>query len=79
MQDCDLDRDGLYIFDLTAPRYPSYGFKLSARDLARFGQLYLDRGRWQGRQIVPGDWIAESTTPRSSAGWGVPMDSFGFL
>lgn len=79
MQDFDLDRDGLYTFDLTAPRYPSYGFKLSARDLARFGQLYLDRGRWQGRQIVPADWIAESATPRSSAGWGGPMDSFGFL
>lgn len=79
MQDFDLYRDGTYTFDPTAPRYPSYGFKLSARDLARFGQLYLDRGRWQGRQILPADWITQSTTPRSSAGWGGPMDSFGYL
>lgn len=39
----------------------NYGFVMSARDLARFGLLYAGGGRWDGRQVVPVDWIAEST------------------
>ena len=30
---------------------------MSARDLARFGQLYLNGGRWNGRQVVPEKWV----------------------
>ncbi|MET0863487.1 MAG: serine hydrolase [Nakamurella sp.] len=37
--------------------------KLTATDMAKLGQLYLDQGRWQGGQIVPADWVAESTGP----------------
>ena len=40
-----------------------WGLHLTSRDLARLGQLYLDRGRWQGQQVVPADWVAESTKP----------------
>ncbi|MGI4903538.1 MAG: serine hydrolase domain-containing protein [Janthinobacterium lividum] len=43
-------------------RYPAYLFRLSARDLARFGWLYLHQGRWQQNQVVPADWVKESTT-----------------
>ena len=35
--------------------------KLSARELARFGQLYLDGGRWKDQQVVPQAWVTEST------------------
>jgi CubicO group peptidase (beta-lactamase class C family) len=41
--------------------HPSYPFKMSARDLARFGQLYLQRGRWNAAQLIPEQWIGEST------------------
>jgi CubicO group peptidase (beta-lactamase class C family)/endonuclease/exonuclease/phosphatase family metal-dependent hydrolase len=33
------------------------------RDMARFGQLYLDRGRWRDEQVVPWQWVEESTQP----------------
>lgn len=38
------------------------GFVARAIDLARFGQLYLDGGKANGRQIVPADWVAASIT-----------------
>ncbi len=45
--------------------YPSFPFWVSARDLARFGQLYLQLGKWYDHQIVPEDWIYASTFPYS--------------
>jgi len=39
------------------------GLFLTARDLAKFGQLYLDGGAWQGQQLISADWIAASITP----------------
>jgi len=45
--------------------HPYYGFRISARDLARFGQLYLQQGAWEGEQIVPAQWVAESVYPYS--------------
>jgi CubicO group peptidase (beta-lactamase class C family) len=35
----------------------------SARDLARFGWLFFNRGRWDDRQIIPAAWVKESTRP----------------
>ena len=37
------------------------GLRMRARDLARFGSVYLNGGRWQGRQIVPPRWVEQST------------------
>jgi CubicO group peptidase (beta-lactamase class C family) len=39
------------------------GLFLRARDLAKFGQLYLDGGAWQGQQLVSPGWIADSILP----------------
>lgn len=41
--------------------HPAHDFRLSARDLARVGQLYLQKGKWQGKQVISESWIAEST------------------
>jgi CubicO group peptidase (beta-lactamase class C family) len=56
--------------------YPSYHFRLTARDLARFGYLYLRRGNWNGTQIVPADWVEESTRSYSKTNDG---DGYGYL
>ncbi|HET9325807.1 MAG TPA: serine hydrolase [Candidatus Eisenbacteria bacterium] len=40
----------------------SSGLNATARDLAKFGRLYLDGGKADGVQIVPHDWVAASTT-----------------
>ncbi|MEM9653350.1 MAG: serine hydrolase [Actinomycetota bacterium] len=39
-----------------------YGLNMSARDYARLGELYRNGGRWNGRQLVPADHVAASTT-----------------
>ncbi len=38
------------------------GLWINARDLARFGYLFLRQGRWQNRQIVSADWVRQATT-----------------
>jgi len=39
------------------------------RDLAKFGQLYLDDGSWHGRQVVPVDWVRRSLRTYSERAW----------
>lgn len=67
-------KDGRYVME-PASVHPAYPFSLSARDAARFGQLFLDGGAWQGRQVIPAKWVRESTTAyshtkRGSLGYG---------
>lgn len=65
-------RDGKYVTGRDS-RFPAYLFDMSARDFARFGLLYLHNGQWNGIQVVPHDWVAESTHPYSdteSGGYG---------
>jgi CubicO group peptidase (beta-lactamase class C family) len=46
-------------------KHSSYPFWISARDLARFGVLYLNEGEWDGRQVIPAHWIKESTSAKT--------------
>lgn len=39
------------------------GLRISTRDLARFGYLFLRQGRWKDRQLVSADWVKQATTP----------------
>ena len=42
---------------------------LRARDMARFGQLYLDGGGYEGQQVVPASWIEDSWQPYTEGAW----------
>lgn len=46
--------------------YPAYHFRMSARDRARFGLLYLQSGKWGAKQIIPESWIEKSVHPWST-------------
>ncbi|MEZ5353226.1 MAG: serine hydrolase [Bryobacteraceae bacterium] len=50
-----------------ASEHAAYPVKMSARDLARFGLLYLRNGAWRGAQVIPADWVRESTRSYSDA------------
>ena len=41
-----------------------WGLFMRIEDMAKLGQLYLNNGMWDGKQILPENWVAESTTPR---------------
>ena len=57
-------QDGVY-FPGAASIHRAYPIRMSARDLARFALLYLNKGAWAGKQIVPADWVRDSTRPYS--------------
>lgn len=70
MQDFRYDahrQDGEYVsFDTSV--HCAYPLRMSARDLARFGLLYLRGGRWKDRQVVPEKWVRMSVRSYSHAG-----------
>jgi CubicO group peptidase (beta-lactamase class C family) len=45
-----------------------YGLSIRTEDIARFGQLYLQKGKWQGKQLVPTAWIETATARQTSNG-----------
>jgi dihydroorotase/N-acyl-D-amino-acid deacylase len=47
--------------DSTRSIHPAYPIFLTTRDMARIGLLMLHNGNWNGKQIVPRDWVAKST------------------
>ena len=45
-----------------------YGLFVRTEDIAKFGQLYLQKGAWQGKQLVPNEWIEQATSKQVSNG-----------
>lgn len=73
-----------YLTDGAGVAFVLGGLNMTTRDYARFGQMMADRGRWQGRQVVPEDWVLASTTASAPTGpdeygygfqWWMPRDA----
>jgi CubicO group peptidase (beta-lactamase class C family) len=46
------------------------GIKMTAEDMVKLGNLYLEKGAWKGEQLVPSDWVEDATSPAVSTGQG---------
>jgi CubicO group peptidase (beta-lactamase class C family) len=57
----DFQPGDVYYFGGPYSIHPAYHFEMTARDMARFGLLYLRHGRWNKKQIVPEAWVERST------------------
>ena len=55
------------------------GLRLKSRDLAKIGQLIVQNGVYDGRQVVPADWLERSFTPRAETGRGLRYGYFWWL
>ena len=67
--------------------FAAYDFKTSVRDLARYGLMYLDCGKWNGEQVIPKNWVEISIdgpavtegAPQDFQDWFSGMGSYGYL
>jgi CubicO group peptidase (beta-lactamase class C family) len=70
-----------YLTDGEGEAFVLGGLNLRTRDYARFGQMVLQGGQWQGVQVVPEAWITASTSAQAKDGsaygyqWWIPADS----
>ena len=46
-----------------------WGMNMTTRELARFGQLYLNRGWWEGKSVLSPSWVDLATTRHTWSGW----------
>jgi CubicO group peptidase (beta-lactamase class C family) len=67
--------DGRYIYDKSTD-HPAYPMRFTARDLARFGWLYVNRGKWHDQQVIPLEWVRESTKSYSNTDRGT---GYGYM
>ncbi len=76
-----MESDAYYLIDNTGMEVALGGLNATLRDYAKFGLLYLQRGHWEGEQVVPAAWVDAShypdsphlqpgENPYSSSSWG---------
>lgn len=44
-----------------------YGLRIKTEDIARFGQMYLQKGKWNGKEILPANWVDEATNYQTNS------------
>jgi CubicO group peptidase (beta-lactamase class C family) len=59
-----------YIWDTDPQGIPSggWGLQMTPRDMAKFGYLYLNRGQWNGQQIISSSWVDKSSAAQIETG-----------
>lgn len=65
--------DGVKMKSVTGGGHSGGGIFISAEDLARFGLLFLNDGKWRDKQLISTNWINEAVTP------SIPNASYGYM
>jgi CubicO group peptidase (beta-lactamase class C family) len=65
--------DGQHMQSVSGGGHWGGGMHINARDMARFGYLFLRKGNWNGRKIISEDWIKMARTP------GTANPRYGFM
>jgi CubicO group peptidase (beta-lactamase class C family) len=63
-----MEHDATWLTDQPGPDSLEAGYcciNATLRDYGRFGLLFLNNGRWNGKQIVPASWVEQATNPQS--------------
>ena len=64
--------DAKWLLDAEGFELPHFGFNAVLRDYARLARLLVHDGAWDGRKIIPAQWMIEATTVRPSDGYLTP-------
>ena len=72
-------RNNVWLADPKGLAAPGYGLCLSAADMAKLGQLCLQNGTWNGRQIVSPDWLKGMLSPRRIESGAFSGMSYSYL
>ncbi|SHJ35453.1 hypothetical protein SAMN05444000_107166 [Shimia gijangensis] len=84
IQPLGYEQSPYYVTDGAGAAFVLGGLNISTRDYARFGQMFLQHGMYGGQQVVPADWVAESTVPSAKTAtdalqygyqWWMPKDA----
>lgn len=65
--------DGIQMKSVTGGGHSGAGMFISTEDMARFGLLFLNNGKWQDKQLVSEDWLDKAITP------SIPNSNYGFM
>lgn len=75
------ESDATWLVDAEGYELGHFGFSATLRDYARLGRLLAHDGTWNGRQIIPAQWMIEATTVRTEDAYlqpGKSMRDFGY-
>ncbi|PWF55409.1 serine hydrolase [Massilia glaciei] len=69
----------LWARDASGAEHGSYGLRMRPRDLMKLAAMNLDGGQWQGRSIVPAQWLAQSQLSHFKFNpLGLELDAMGY-
>lgn len=80
-QPIDTESDATWLIDAEGYELGHFGFSATLRDYARLGRLLAQDGAWNGRPLLPAQWMIEATTVRSEDAYllpGAAMRDFGY-